>query len=92
MKITIGELRAVIREALVESRDEYVVRGGSEILTRDVDSSPRDWQWEYFQKVLYFPKSSLIKKPRGPTDLQNYVFKKDGKLYAIDARRIYYMP
>ncbi len=88
MKITLGELRSMIEEV----RDEYVVRGGSEILTRDVGSSPRDWQWEYFQKVLYFPKDSLIKKPRGPTDLQNYVFKKDGKLYAVDARRLFHAP
>lgn len=37
MKLTMGELKAVIREALIESRDEYVVRAAA----RDSNESCR---------------------------------------------------
>jgi len=92
MKITLGDLKTVIQEALVETRNEYVVRGGSEILVRREDEPKNAWRWETFPKVLYFSPSELVRKPRGPTDLQNYVFKRDGMLYAVDARRFYLMP
>lgn len=86
-------LKSLIKEVLVtESRNEYVVRGGSEILTRMDSETPRDWKWETFPKVLYFSKEELVKKPRGPQDHQNYVFKRDGKLYAVDSRRLYLQP
>lgn len=82
----------MISEALREAREEYVVRGGSEILIRGVEEPKNSWRWETFPKVLYFDKSELVRKPRGPTDLQNYVFKRDNVLYAVDARRLFAKP
>ncbi len=85
-------IQKMVTEVMQESRDDYVVRGGSEILVRGVEDSPKSWRWEYFPKVMYFQKHELVKKPRGPMDLQNYVFKRDGMLYAVDARRLYAQP
>jgi hypothetical protein len=92
MKMNLGMLRIMISEALREAREEYVVRGGSEILVRGVDEPKNAWRWETFPKVLYFGKHELVRKPRGPTDLQNYVFKKDNMLYAVDSRRLFASP
>lgn len=88
----IALIKSVISEVLNETRDDYIVRGGSEILVRGVDEPKNSWRWETFPKVLYFGKEQLVRKPRGPTDLQNYVFKKNNMLYAVDSRRLYASP
>ena len=70
----------------------WAVRGGSEVLFRG-EKEPKDsWRWTTLPKVTYFSDAELVKKPSGPTRDQVWVFKRDGKLFAIAERQFFSRP
>ena len=71
---------------------QWAVRGGSEVLFR-FENEPREaWRWTTLPQVTYFSDAELVKKPSGPTRNQVWVFKRDGKLFAIADRDFYSRP
>ena len=87
MRISMNELRA-----LIESRNDYVVRGGRELLTKGADEPPTAWRWQYFQKVTYFTPDELVKSPKGMQDRQVWVFKCDDMMFAVAERDFFTRP
>ena len=89
MKTSIHNLKRFITEA---ARNDWVVRARAEVLVRGVDESSSAWQYEEFRKPLYFEMDELIEFPSGPMGNQNFIFKRDGKLYAVAERQFFLMP
>ena len=87
--VTVRDIRHILHEA---ARDEYVVRGGRELLSRGVDESPKDWRWVRVDKVTYFSEDELVSKPRSLTDRQVWVFKRGDRLFAVDERDFFSRP
>ena len=84
----LGEVRTLVREAL----GAWIVRGGSEVLTRGVKEPPRAWRYTTLRKVTYFTDAELVRKPRGLTDDQTWVFRRGDDLFAIAERQFYQRP
>jgi hypothetical protein len=87
MRISISELRT-----LLESSDEFVVRGGRELLVKGVGEPPDAWRWKYFQKALYFTKDELVRAPGGHMGRQVWEFKRDGMMIAVAERDFFTRP
>lgn len=92
MKIKLSDLRNVVRTIIESANEDYVVRGGSEVLARPAVGSPAEWNWITINKVTYFNKNELRKEPRGSMDRQFYVFERDGQLYSVPAACMYSVP
>lgn len=78
--------------SLLESSNDFVVRGGRELLTKGADELSAAWRWQYFQKVLYFTSDELVKAPKSPQDRQVWVFKRDDMMFAIAERDFFIRP
>jgi hypothetical protein len=91
-QLTVEQVRQFIREAWMSGEGEWVVRGGSEVLFKFEGEPARAWRYTTLPQVTYFSDAELVKKPSGPTRDQVWVFKRDGKLFAIAERQLYHRP
>jgi len=87
MRISMSELHT-----LIESRNDYVVRGGRELLTKGVAEPSYAWHWEHFQKMLYFTPDELVSSPNSPSGRQVWVFKRDEMMFAVSERDFFTRP
>ncbi len=89
MKICVGDLRRIIREA---AGNEWIVRGGQQLLFRRVDEPKDAWRYSVFPKVMYFSDVDIYMKPQRNVDRQNWTFRYGEFLVSVDEDQFYKKP